>query len=179
MKPEIKQKLLHSILDYDEHTGIFTWKERPRESFNSDQGMKMWNKRYPGKKAGCVTAKGYWAIAIGNVKYAAHRLAFLHFHSIIPKYIDHIDHNPLNNSINNLRGVTHKDNCRNQAMSKSNTSGVKGVYWRKDTSRWAAQIMVDGKTIALGSTHDKTKAVKLRKDAEQFYKFHNNHGVTA
>lgn len=43
------------------------------------------------------------------------------------KEIDHIDGNPLNNSIGNLRLVTAKINKRNCKMNSRNTSGCAGV----------------------------------------------------
>ena len=42
--------------------------------------------------------------------------------------IDHIDKNPLNNSVSNLRIVSNRQNCRNQRLPKNNTSGYRGVY---------------------------------------------------
>ena len=35
---------------------------------------------------------------------------------------------------------------------------------------------VDGKTIALGVSHDKEDVIKLRKQAEKLYNYHENHG---
>ena len=131
---------------------------------------------YSGKQAGTPTSDGYKAISINNVKYKAHRLAFLYFHGVLPKYIDHIDQSKVNNRVANLRGVTHKQNLRNMRKKKNNTSGTTGVYWRKDISKWSAQIMVDNVCIPLGLSDDKNIAIQRREDALIKYGFHPNHG---
>ena len=142
MKPELTQKLIKALLDYNNETGVFIWRKRPIDMFGEKSRWKWWNTRYAGKVAGTPHRDGCWLIAINDVKYRAHRLAFLYFHGVLPRYIDHIDHNPLNNKISNLRGVTHQENHRNQTIRKNNTSGIMGVYWRNDIKKWAAQIML-------------------------------------
>jgi len=182
-KPKVTQEYIRSLLDYDPETGDFTWKERPRDMFlgtspeNVNRVWRRWNNRYSGKTAGSVGRHGYWFLAINNVKQRAHRLAFLYYHGVTPKYIDHIDHDPMNNRIVNLRGVTHRENLMNQKMRKNNTSGVMGVYFRNDISKWAAQIAVKNKVIALGTFDDKNDAIIARKQGEVTHGFHENHGT--
>lgn len=53
--------------------------------------------------------------------------------------IDHINRNPLDNRLNNLRLVTIKENNRNQTMRASNTSGVVGVRFNEQKNRWIAK----------------------------------------
>lgn len=176
MKTELTQEFVKSLLNYDEETGEFTWKERPREMFNCNRSWRRWNNRYAGEKAGCTSTHGYWRICINDVRYKAHRLAFLYCHGVLPKYVDHIDHDPANNRIGNLRGASHKENLRNQKMRKNNTSGVMGVYWRNDIEKWAAQIMVDDRCIPLGTYIEMEDAIAARENAERLYGFHVNHG---
>lgn len=64
--------------------------------------------------------------------------------------VDHIDNNPLNNTRDNLRVVTHAQNMANQGISKNNTSGYKGVTFKKTTSQWEAGIWINGKRKYLG-----------------------------
>lgn len=64
--------------------------------------------------------------------------------------IDHINNDPLNNHIENLRWATREENSRNTQIRSNNTSGVKGVSWDKSRRKWLAQIRVDGIKVNLG-----------------------------
>ena len=126
------------------------------------------------------TSHGCRRIQINKVKYHAHRLVWLYHHGVWPdKDIDHIDGNPLNNRIENLRVVTNQENSKNQKLRCTNTSGVMGAYFHKRDQKWIAQIKVDGKLIFLGYFGTFEEAVAARKSAESFYGFHENHGRTA
>lgn len=72
--------------------------------------------------------------------------------------IDHIDGNPLNNRIENLRQASWQENLRNRSKFKNSSSKYKGVYFRKDISKWQASICIDGKTKHLGVFTDELKA---------------------
>lgn len=56
--------------------------------------------------------------------------------------IDHIDGNPLNNSLNNLRCIPTVTNSRNKSRNKRNSSGVTGVRF-KDNGFEAKVVMND------------------------------------
>lgn len=89
--------------------------------------------------------------ALGRL-YSAHRLAWLYFHGINPSgVIDHIDGDPSNNAINNLRDVKQSTNTKNNKISKNNTSGYPGVYLNKRTGKWAVQIWNNKKVICVGT----------------------------
>lgn len=57
--------------------------------------------------------------------------------------IDHIDRNPANNSLENLRWVSYSDNNKNKNMYKNNKSGYTGV--QKNKNYWQAVWHVNGK----------------------------------
>ena len=64
--------------------------------------------------------------------------------------IDHIDNDPSNNKIENLRWATRQENIWNRRIPSDNKSGIKGVSWCNQTQKWRAQIHVDGITVHLG-----------------------------
>lgn len=76
-----------------------------------------------------------------------------------PKYqTDHINGNGLDNRKENLRVATHSQNKCNAGKYQNNTSGFKGVSWRKDRKRWLAYIRLGTQRIHIGYFKDKLKA---------------------
>jgi len=64
--------------------------------------------------------------------------------------VDHINHDPTDNRKQNLRLCKQANNTCNQQMRSDNTSGYKGVGWRKDMQKWGAHIGFERKPIHLG-----------------------------
>ena len=64
--------------------------------------------------------------------------------------VDHINGNTLDNRRANLRVCTASQNSQNSRLSKSNTTGLKGVTFRKDRNKFQAQIIVQRKKKHLG-----------------------------
>lgn len=85
------------------------------------------------------------------------------------KRFDHKDHNPLNNRKYNLRPATPQENNQNKGKSKNNTSGITGVSWSKQKSKWKAQIWVNYKNNGLGYYSNKNDAIIARLNAESQY----------
>ena len=137
-------------------------------------------------RAGAIaTTRGYQGYLIiyltkdgRQVNYRAHRVAWLLHTGEVPgdMQIDHIDGDPTNNRISNLRLVTHRENGINQRKHKNNTSGVMGLYWHKKAGKWAVQISEFGKIKYLGLFEDKWEAICARKSAENRFGYHENHG---
>jgi hypothetical protein len=72
---------------------------------------------------------------------------------------DHADPwTTLDNRRKNLRGTDNSGNARNKRKRKDNTGGFKGVYYIARLKKWAASIMVGGKTIHLGLFDTKEEA---------------------
>ncbi len=83
----------------------------------------------------------------GNIKILMHREIM----GDEGPFIDHIDHDGLNNQRENLRVVTKSENLRNQRKQFRNTSSrFKGVYFCKQTGRWAAGIKAGARKLRLG-----------------------------
>lgn len=84
-------------------------------------------------------------------------------------WIDHRNGDPKDNRKQNLRVATYAQNGMNKRFMSTNTSGVLGVYLNKRANFWCAQISVDNKTIYVGGSKDKNKAIKMRLNAEKEY----------
>ena len=83
--------------------------------------------------------------------------------------IDHINRDKNDNRKDNLRMCTRAENSRNKSLSKNNKSGVTGVFFNKKINKWGSQIIIDGKSIYLGTYKDKNEAIKSRIEAEIKY----------
>jgi hypothetical protein len=65
--------------------------------------------------------------------------------------IDHINHDGLRNTLDNLRVVTHQQNIMNNRKQNTNaTSQFKGVRWCEDIAKWRTRIQKDKKRIHVG-----------------------------
>lgn len=144
--------------------------------WRENRGTKM----KAGDKAGCVYCSRpglqYRLIKVGGKVYRAHRIIFLMLRGYLPEQIDHIDGNGLNNDVENLRAATHSQNGSNRGAQKNNTSGFKGVGWKKNAQKWYASIRFDGKQCHIGyfdtpdAAHEAYKAAakKLHKEFARF-----------
>jgi hypothetical protein len=134
----ITQKLLQELFSYDQKTGVFTRKVRSGRCL-------------AGSIAGNVRKDGYVKICVGARKQYAHRLAWIYVHGDpAPKIIDHIDGNPSNNAITNLRAATEVQNHQNmRRCQRNNKSGFLGVS-REDNGYRAVIQGNDGRQKRIG-----------------------------
>jgi hypothetical protein len=133
---------LKTLIHYNQDTGVFIWiaKPSPKISIGAPSGTK--------------NAHGYVYIHIDGKDYLAHRLAFFIVNGRWPyDEIDHIDCNPSNNRIANLRESTRSENAQNMRSAQANnkSSGLLGVTKISKSVRWRSQIQVNGKHTHLGS----------------------------
>tara|TARA_R110001606_G_scaffold27768_3_gene88653 strand:+ start:2256 stop:2783 length:528 start_codon:yes stop_codon:yes gene_type:complete len=155
---------IRSILNYDNATGVFTWKEKPTSKVSI------------GDVAGCVNAHGYRVITINKKQYREHRLAWLYVYGYTPKKLDHINRNKTDNRVSNLRPISTQGNARNQGLNPRNKSGFNGVLWCKLSSKWRAQIVVSGKAISIGFFSCFVDACWARYGYNIMHGFHPTHG---
>jgi hypothetical protein len=158
------QEQLKDILDYNHETGIFTWKK------------KIARKNNIGAIAGTIK-DGYIIVRIYGKQYRAHRLAFLYMEGYFPDKIDHIDTNRANNKWSNLRKATQSQNLYNSPKRSDNTSGIKGVDFKKKLNKWQVRINVNKERFYLGVYSSKEEAEKVARDfREKHPKEFANHG---
>lgn len=123
------------------------------------------NRVKKGDLAGTLRVDGYRYTRVRNKLYLAHRLIFLYHNGFLPEFLDHIDVNPLNNNINNLREATHSQNHMNKRKDKSyngnpTSSRFKGVTWDKGREKWMAQITINGINKNIGRFTSESDAAK-------------------
>lgn len=183
---KIEPKVLHELLRYDPTTGKLFWRKRPAKFFKNGRNTaqhrcNVWNSRRAGKEAlFSLNRTGYLQGSILNRKYFAHRVVWAMETGEWPvDQIDHINGDPSDNRIANLRDVSASENGRNKRIAATNTSGVIGVNWNVINKKWRAQINVKGRQIHLGVFHRFDAAVDARKAAEARFGYHKNHGRTA
>ena len=92
-------EVLRNLFDYDPETGTLSWKSG----------------RHAGKPCGYLAGdyKGYLRVKIKQTHYRVHRIIWKHYYGEdIPEgySIDHLDFDPQNNRIENLRLLTFEEN---------------------------------------------------------------------
>lgn len=94
-------------------------------------------------------------------------------------YIDHINHNELDNRIVNLREVTQRENNMNSSKRTDNKTGMTGVWINTANKhkRYMAELSANGKRVYLKAFLTLGEAVTVRKEQEKLYGFHSNHGI--
>lgn len=100
---ELTQEYLRERFNYDEDTGILTWRTHLRKA------------RYVGKEAGTLKGK-YRVVYLHKKGCLSHRLIWVYMYGEIPegKEIDHIDGDTTNNRISNLRLASRNENMWNR-----------------------------------------------------------------
>jgi hypothetical protein len=141
----LSQSRLQELLQYNEETGIFTWRIHA--------GNRLSN-----SIAGSLCKRGYFDISVDGKNYRAHRLAWLYVYGNFPiGVIDHINGIKSDNRLVNLRDVTNAKNLLSfRKVSSNNTSGFLGVS--KNHDGWRAEINVNVQKINLGTYPTKEEA---------------------
>ena len=180
-RPTISFNDVNQLLRYEPESGKLFWLNRPIEQFNTKRAWKSWNARYSGIEAfRTIGSGGHFRGWIYNKQYLAHRVVWLMQTGDWPKAdIDHIDGDPTNNRLSNLRDVSASVNLKNTGMHRNNTSGVTGVSWSSAHKKWVASLMVNGCVKILGRFDDIQAAAEARQKANREYGFTERHGLAA
>jgi hypothetical protein len=121
----------------------------------------------------CVKSNGYvvaYERGSGRKNQKFIRLHHLVFYVMTGKWpekgqeVDHINHDKLDNRMENLHVGSKSDNNKNRNKQEGTSSQFQGVFWNKKGQKWYAQagVRIDGKLhIVLSSyTDDETLAAK-------------------
>ena len=121
--------------------------------------------RLSGKGAGLIegTSQGRYLTTMVNRKHVyLHHAVWALVHGEWPTEIDHINQDKHDNRIENLRLVTKSAQNFNRPVFGNNTSGVTGVSWNKQKSKWTAKFG----TKFLGAFEAMSDAITARVKAE-------------
>lgn len=125
---------LRSRVNYDPASGRMIWKScRRRELIGKPVGYKHGQ---------------YRVIEFSEGRFFLHRLAWLYVHGEWPpQFIDHINGDPADNRIANLRPASPLQNLANRRPQRGRK--FKGIT--ASGKRWRSQIRAFGKTECLGT----------------------------
>lgn len=129
---------VRALLHYDPSTGVMTRK------------VALSNRVKVGDIAGTPQKFGYLVCYVGGKLHLVHRLAWLWVMGEWPTgVIDHINRNPADNRIENLRDVSHSVNAQNMRPDRRSTTGLLGAQVRR--KKFRAAIKLNGKSMSLGT----------------------------
>lgn len=179
-RSDITPEIVHQLIRYEPDVDKYFWNERGLDMFTSSQRYKIWNKKYANKEVfNNFSSSGYARVVILGIRFPAQRVIWAFHYGVWPDgEIDHINGNPSDNRLCNLRDVSHAENMRNRRVSSNSKSGVMGVYWNKKSGKWHAQVGLNGRKTHVGyfdNIADAAAAQALHISEN----FHPNHGRSA
>lgn len=90
-----------------------------------------------------------WVVTYNGRQYVSHRIiaVLVLKENIEDKVIDHLDRNPFNNKISNLKVKTAAENNRNMPKNKNNKTGITGIFYEENGNfkYYVATWSVEGK----------------------------------
>lgn len=117
----------------------------------------------------CKTSDTYYVLShVNKQARLLHRIVF-GISKNDKRVIDHINHNPLDNRLVNLRAVSQTENMRNRVMQKNNKSGIRNVSWNRTSKKWEVCVRVNRKTIRCGMYENIVEAEKAAINAREKY----------
>lgn len=128
--------------------GKLYWKYRPLHHFTSEANQKRFNSAWADKEAGYINKRtdskregfAYHRVRLWGKVQKTHRIIFFMFNGYLPDVVDHIDNNPLNNKIENLR---ESDVLKNKLNSSTHyNKNTKGVYYTSRNTRFCYRVML-------------------------------------
>lgn len=134
-------------------------RDRLESAFELVDGL-LWRKeivdtlgrRYPRKLVENVAnnGDGYCKVRFKGGLISYHRIIWVLLNGDVPEgtQIDHIDGNRVNNSIDNLRLVTNRENSQNRVRHRKGR--LVGCSYHKLTNKWRAYTVIGSKQRHLG-----------------------------
>ena len=155
---------LRKYFDYND--GELIWKEKSNRKVIIGKQVKTY-----------LSNSGYRLFGFMGKTRIHHRMIFAWHHGYLPPQVDHIDGNPANNRIENLRACNQYQNQANRKANKSNKSGYKNVNWTDRGQCWEVKFRHDGKQLHFGYFKDLELASLVAIEARnKYHKEFANHG---
>ena len=134
---------------------------------------KASNSLVVGKALGSPMLAGHLSISFKDKRgkrhsALVHRVIYMMHHGELPEMLDHINQDPADNRIENLRPATKSLNSQNRGAQSNTKWGMRGIHKDK-YGGYYAYIAIDGKRKHLGRTVCLGKAWEMRKDGENRY----------
>jgi hypothetical protein len=127
--------------------------QRLHDLFEHVDGKLFWRvnrgRVHVGDEAGALAPNGRIYVQADGKKHLVHRVIWFFHHNEVPEFLDHIDGNPLNNRIENLRPATKAQNAMNRKVRADSLTGVKGIM--KKGKKFGASIYLNNKPVYLGT----------------------------
>ena len=144
---------------YNKATGVLTWRRRPSRCVKA------------GTRAGYVRPDGARSVRFKGQTFFEHRIIWLLVTGLWPQDgTDHINRDNGDNRWGNLRAADQHENAGNMRLHRHNTSGVRGVSFKKKAGLWIATIRKRGKHTHLGSFKTKGAAAETyRREARKHF----------
>jgi hypothetical protein len=127
-----------------------------------------------------IDNRGYYIVDLHNgirKSFRLHRLVGLHFleNPDNKQYVDHINNIRTDNRLENLRFATLNENSHNAKIRKDNTTGIKGIYFKKSINKYCVQIRINSKQKHIGYFYSLEEATIARKKiANEIFKEFTN-----
>ena len=152
---------------------------RERELFEYRDGKLYWKKSTNssitvGQEAGTYrNSDGYHIVGFDGKNRRIHRVIWAYHYGEIEEgvFVDHINRDPFDNRIENLRLCNKAQNNANSKVRSDNNLGIKGVC--VSGSKFRARVSKQGKEIHLGNfdTIEEAHAAYLKAAEEVFGEF--------
>jgi hypothetical protein len=146
-------QIIRECFTCDPDTGQVRWAKRPRDHFASDGFWQRSLRDKAGQPVPVFRAgpTGYLRISVwvrgAMFKFFVHRIVWALAHGEYPGCdIDHINGDPSDNRLANLRKATRAENARNGLRRMD---GLKGAY--RTGKRWFSTVWRDGRAVYLGT----------------------------
>ena len=140
---QLTQELVQELFDYKD--GLLYWKIKPANQYKiniGDLASKIWRLRKTTIYRRCVYIK--------RVRISSSRVIFLWHNGYLPINVDHINHNTLDDRIENLRAATSSQNNANGSSHRDSTSKYRGVCYLKNKNKWECKIQSEYKKVWVG-----------------------------